>query len=83
MEERSNFIRAMDKMMHSTSCFQFHIRKTEHYGSPNTMRFHFAPNLLRRIQLILEFTKPPVLTSSNSFRHLNSSSLALASLTLT
>jgi len=33
--------------------------------------------------LLLEFSKPPVLTSSYSFRHLIGSSLALASLNLT
>ena len=33
--------------------------------------------------LILEFGKPPVLTSSNSFRHLRSSLPTLASLILT
>jgi hypothetical protein len=33
--------------------------------------------------LILEYEKPPVLTSINSFRHLRASSLPLASLNLT
>ena len=37
--------------MHRALCFQFHIRKAKHAGSANTMRFHLAPNLLRRIQL--------------------------------
>ncbi len=37
--------------MQCASRLQIHIRKSEYPGSSNPVRLHFAPNLLRRIQL--------------------------------
>ncbi|MDH4267637.1 MAG: hypothetical protein OEW45_18575 [Deltaproteobacteria bacterium] len=58
------------------------------HKSLDQIRATFMPDAAQAVKqvtlrLILEFDKPPVLTSSFSFRHLSSSSLALASLTLT
>ena len=51
MEERSDFIRPMHKMMQCASCFQCHVRKAEYSGPANSVRLHFAPDFLRGIQL--------------------------------
>ena len=58
------------------------------HKSLDQIRATFMPDAAQAVRqvtlgLILEFDKPPVLTSSFSFRHLSSSSLALASLILT
>ena len=58
------------------------------HKSLDQIRATFMPDAAQAVKqvtlgLILEFDKPPVLTSSFSFRHLSSSSLALASLILT
>jgi len=55
MKECPDFIRAMDKMMHSASSFQFHIFKIKHPGltiSPS------LANLWIRIRLHLQDPKP-------------------------
>ena len=60
--------------MHSASCFQFHILKAKHSGSPNTMGLHLPPNFLRWIQLRTirrqQVQSKPPLKATDLCRHL-------------